>query len=261
MGVGWGWLYNWGMGDGSGDMVAVEGRIGGYRVLRELAEGRTWAAEGNGGKRVVLKIVESDCLMGQQLHPMIRDRLGRVRELAHVGVANLYGVERCGEQVFLVWEWVEGVTLEEWLGKKGEAEGCGFGVQGSGRNEEGARNGAREGLGRVRRELRQGVEAMHALGIVHGAIHGRNVIVRAEGGVCLTHVSPLLYNDPVTDLAAVGVLEGEMGEETEKGRGGEVKKGRMGEWARESVVEGGRDRRMALLGALVAAVEIGRAHV
>src|SRR6476661_407038 len=88
--------------------------IGEYRVDRALGEGSLLASESN-GRRVVLKMLEPDCLLKGQLHPMIKDRLGRVRELAHLGVANLQGAERDGERAFLVWEFVEGITLEEYL--------------------------------------------------------------------------------------------------------------------------------------------------
>ena len=40
--------------------------------------------------------MDHDCLLRGQLHPSIRERLSRVRELAHGGVANLYGVGRDG---------------------------------------------------------------------------------------------------------------------------------------------------------------------
>src|SRR5688500_13764599 len=87
-------------------------QIAGYHVRAELSAGRTFLADGH-GRRVVLKLLESDCLLGEQLHPMIHDRLSRVRELAHAGVANLLGVEADGEQAYLVWEYVEGAPLSE----------------------------------------------------------------------------------------------------------------------------------------------------
>src|ERR1051325_7232742 len=88
--------------------------IGEYRIERELAAGTFLATECS-GRRVVLKMLEADCLLKGQLHPMIYDRLARVRELAHLGVANLHGAERYGEAAFVVWEFVEGITLEEYL--------------------------------------------------------------------------------------------------------------------------------------------------
>src|SRR5207253_3384972 len=59
------------------------------------------------------------------------------------------------------------------------------------------------------------VEGLHALGIVHGAIHGRNVIVRPDGGVTLTHVSPLLYHEMAVDVEALKELMARMGFEVE----------------------------------------------
>ena len=164
--------------------------IGGYRVIRELSPGRTWLARaegGPGGRDVVLKALDDDCLWKGQLHPNIKDRLGRVRELAHVGVANLYGVERDGGVAYMVWEFVPGGTLDEYADTDGRTH---------------------RDLLSLARELMLGVEMLHARGIVHGAIKGSNVIVDERGErVTLTHVSPLLYGDPREDVrAAVGML-------------------------------------------------------
>src|SRR6185295_6925895 len=98
----------------AGIMSISMAAIGEYRIERELAEGTFLAAE-TSGRRVVLKMLDSDCLLKGALHPMIKDRLGRARELAHLGVANLHGAERDGERVFLVWEFLEGITLEQYL--------------------------------------------------------------------------------------------------------------------------------------------------
>src|SRR5687768_9643427 len=87
--------------------------IGGYMLSRTLTEGQSWLAAAPGGRLVVLKILDEDCLWKNQLHPSIKDRLGRVRELAHTGVTNLYGVERADGLVYAVWEYVPGETLDQ----------------------------------------------------------------------------------------------------------------------------------------------------
>ena len=165
--------------------------IGGYHVIRELAPGRTWVARAPGGRDVVLKALDDDCLWKGQLHPNIKDRLGRVRELAHVGVANLYGVERAGREgqggvAYMVWEFVPGRTLDEFAG---------------------AREVSHRDLLVLLRELILSVEMLHARGIVHGSIKASNVIVDEQGEqATLTHVSPLLYADPWEDVRAVTVM-------------------------------------------------------
>src|SRR5947209_12714971 len=96
----------------SPNLAGDRSEIGGYGVERTLVPGQSWLACAPGGRRVVLKALDEDCLWKGQLHPNIRDRLARVRELAHAGVANLYGVERDGPLTYLVWEHVPGDTLD-----------------------------------------------------------------------------------------------------------------------------------------------------
>jgi hypothetical protein len=163
--------------------------IGGYRILRELVPDSTAMALAPGNRILVLKTLDPDCLLrtgaNPKLHPNIRDRLARVRELAHGRVANLYSVEHDHGRAYLVWEYMAGQTLEEWAATNGVSQ---------------------RDLLTTARELILTVEALHARGIVHGAIHGRNVIVDAAGRLKLTHVSPLLYNDPRHDLNSVAEM-------------------------------------------------------
>ena len=163
--------------------------IGGYQILSELVPSETILALAPGNRTLVLKTLDPDCLQragaNPRLHPNIRDRLARVRELAHGGVANLHGVEHDAGRVYLVWEYVFGQTIEEWSMQKSVSP---------------------RDLLMVARELILTIDALHARGIVHGAIHGRNVIVDPSGKLKLTHVSPLLYSDPRHDLSSVADL-------------------------------------------------------
>jgi len=155
-----------------GQLVA----IGQYAVERELSPGRSFLARGPAGF-VVIKLLDPECLVHGRLHPSIHDRLARVRELAHMGVANLHGVERDGPRVFAVWEFIPGRTLQEYSEQLDSPAT----------------------LTRLAREAILAVESMHALGIVHGRVHQRNVIIDQTGQIHLTHVSPLLYDDPMVD--------------------------------------------------------------
>lgn len=157
--------------------------IGDYLVLRELAAGHTYLATGPGGRKVVLKRLEEDCLFEGRLHVSIKERLQRIQEVAHGGVANLYGVERVGDFVFLVWEYVEGMALEEYF------------VTPDAR-------GRLPDMMDIGRELVMSVEGLTRLGLVHGALHGGNIFV-TDRGIKLTHLSPYLYTDPQEDARAV----------------------------------------------------------
>lgn len=127
--------------------------------------------------KLVLKPMDDDCLLDGELHPSIRLRLERVRELPVPAVANLHGVERGADgRPALVWQFVDGRTLQD-VANSADARG----------------------LAALRAEVMLAVESLHAAGIAHGGIHERNVIVDGRGAVRLTHVSPLLYDDPRAD--------------------------------------------------------------
>jgi serine/threonine protein kinase len=104
-----------------------------------------------------------------------------VRELAHASVANLFGVERDGDDAFLMWEYVEGLRLDFYTG---------------------ANHTPRE-VASVLRETVLAVDLLHMQGIVHGALIGSNVVVTFGGAVRLTHISPLVYTDPKVDIECV----------------------------------------------------------
>jgi hypothetical protein len=134
-------------------------------------------------KKLVLKKLDDDCLLDGQLHPAIRQRLNRIRELPLTGVANLIGVERIDGTAQLVWEFVPGQNLEEIHADAATWE-------------------------RIAREVILAIESLHAVGIVHGAIHERNVIVLHDGTVKLTHVSPLLWTETGNDVQdAIAMLK------------------------------------------------------
>src|SRR5687767_614258 len=194
----------------------VPPEICGYPVDSALSAGGedglppSYLAVGPGGRGVVLKPLERDCVLKGKgtLHPSIKERLSRVRELALTGVANLYGVERdrpaddsgngnaggngrangngaagsVAGQAWLIWEYVPGQTFDEYATSPSRTP--------------------RE-VAVAARELILTVESLHLQGIVHGSIKSGNVIVEPGGSVRLTHVSPLLYTEPLEDARCV----------------------------------------------------------
>jgi hypothetical protein len=151
-------------------------RLGEFEIVRELSTG-SFLAENEGGRKVVIKALQPDCLLEGQLHPSIRLRLTRVGQLPTRRVANLHGVVSDRGIMYLIWDYVPGRTMADLPDRR-----------------------------RFARELRAAVESMHSWGIVHGAIHENNVIVDDRGTVVLTHVSPLLFNDEQRDWRAVATL-------------------------------------------------------
>ncbi len=149
----------------------------GYVTEAELSPGTHRCADA-AGRRWVLKRLPDDCLHDGGLHPAIRDRLARVRELAHARVATLAGVVRGGGGAYLVWAHVDGVPL-------------------------GAADLSAARFHAVAGRLAAAVDTLHARGLVHGALTPGNVIVTPAGDVWLTHLSPYLWADETVDAAAV----------------------------------------------------------
>jgi len=154
--------------------------IGDYRIISALSA-TAFRALGPGDRAVILKLFPADCMQRGQLHPNIHARLSRVRELAHPGVANLHSVERDGNYVFAVWDDVEGLAIDRYMQTNRTSPAA---------------------LARLAKELILVVESLHTLGIVHGRISATNVIVDSRANLRLTHISPLLYDDPELDNAA-----------------------------------------------------------
>ncbi len=150
--------------------------FGQYSIIQNLSD-RTFLARDSSGSRVVIKMLDPDCLLGGILHPNIHDRLGRVREIAHTGIAHLYTVERDGAGVFAVWEYLDAQPISQYVQRLESVSA----------------------LASLARDIILAVESLHALGIVHGRIHAANVFVDDMGRIRLTHISPLLYDNPDVD--------------------------------------------------------------
>ena len=175
-------------GDGAAQTSTVSqtpAEVCGYPIVQSLTPRQSYLVLGPAGRGLVIKRLDDDCLLHGTLHPSIRERLLRVRELAHGGVANLHGVAREQNDAYLIWEYLQGKTFDEYLAEPQ-------------RNERDLLN--------LARELILSVEALHRQGIVHGALVSGNVIVAPNGAVRLTHISPLLFGDMQVDVESVRAL-------------------------------------------------------
>jgi serine/threonine protein kinase len=157
----------------------------GYTVAGTLSENKSYLSIGPSGRGLVLKKLDEECLVRSLLHPSIRERLCRVRELPHGGIANLHGVGRDHDAAYLIWEYVEGVRFDQYAT---------------------APNRSPRELAIAARELALATASLHLLGIVHGDLVAGNIFVLPGGSIRLTHVSPLLYSDPAVDADSVLAL-------------------------------------------------------
>lgn len=150
----------------------------GYQVDQPI-DASTVSATDASGRRVLLKLIPDDCLNRGDLHTSVRERLVRVRELAHGGVANLLAVERAEDAAWMVWEHGDGTPIRQASIPDSVA------------------------LRRIGHRLVSAVQLLHARGIVHGQLSPSSVIITSHGDVRLTLISPLLYMDVGNDVVAV----------------------------------------------------------
>ena len=152
-----------------------------YPIERELSPGRSWLVTGPGGRPCVAKRLPDGCLHRGKLHPHVRQRLLHLRELPLTCCGDLIGVERDGQIDLLVRTFVPGRTLDQLPPSE--------------------RPSAVERVERI-------VQAIHGFGLVHGAIHERNVVIAGDGTVHLIDPGPLLHDDFDTDFRALEQLRG-----------------------------------------------------
>ena len=154
-------------GDASGQPLPVA--IGRYRVLGSLGHGAMGrvlrARDPNLDRDVAVKLLREDLKLGAAeraaLYARMRQEARACARLSHPNIVGLYDIgEEPGVGLFLVFEYVEGPTLEQQIaaGPLGPAR-------------------ARE----LCRELGSALGAAHRAGIVHRDIKPANVILAATG--------------------------------------------------------------------------------
>ncbi len=101
--------------------MAGELKAGRYELEREIGRGGMGqvylARDTRLGRTVALKLLPREATHDSDLRRRLAQEARAASAISHPGVATVYDFEEGVEESFIVYEYVEGVTLRDWLGK------------------------------------------------------------------------------------------------------------------------------------------------
>ena len=115
------------------------------------------------GRTVAIKVLKSDYAEDQEFVRKFQDEAKAAAKLNHLNIVSAYDVVDEGNTHFIVMELVEGITLKNYIHRKGKCS-------------------EREAIG-IALQLVEGMDTAHKMGIVHRDIKPQNMIVSTEGVV------------------------------------------------------------------------------
>ena len=157
-------------------------KIGPYKVSSRLSE-KAFKARTAGGREFILKRIDGSSSSTEA----IASRYARAREIMHPSLANVVGVEEHEGKRYLVYQYVKGLTVDEWVRKKGPS---------------------RAAVARLMRDAAETLDYLHKQGVVHGKPGAGNLIVAARGELRVVDIAPDPVADPVVDVKCLGELLG-----------------------------------------------------
>ena len=153
-----------------------------YRIIRQLGAGgmgSVWLAEDTklDNKLFAIKMLPSILVANKRAYKQLKEEALLAMKLVHPNIVQIRAFEENDNNPFLVMDYIDGVTLDDWLGDRS---------QGTGRTSVLASRG--EGVGvseeeviRLLKPIAEALDYAHSEGVVHRDIKPANIMIRKDG--------------------------------------------------------------------------------
>ena len=156
---------------GNGEGTLLAGR---YHIVRQLGTGgmgSVWLAEDTqlDNKPFAIKMLPSILVSNKRAYRQLKDEALVAMKLTHPNIVTLRAFEENNGNPFLVMDYIDGQTLDDYLCERG----TGNGERGNGLSEE-------ETI-RILRPIAAALDYAHGEGVVHRDVKPANVMIRKDG--------------------------------------------------------------------------------
>ena len=140
-----------------------------YRIVMQLGQGgmgSVWLAEDTqlDGKLFAIKMLPSILVSNKRAYNQLKAEALVAMKLVHPNIVQIRAFEENDGNPFLVMDYIDGETLDEWLGDRGQESGA-----------------SEEEVIRLLKPIAEAIDYAHTEGVVHRDIKPANVMIRKDG--------------------------------------------------------------------------------
>ena len=140
-----------------------------YRIIRQLGQGgmgSVWLAEDTqlDNKLFAIKMLPSILVSNKRAYNQLKSEALVAMKLVHPNIVQIRAFEENNGNPFLVMDYIDGETLDDWLGDRGQELGV-----------------SEEDVIRLLKPIAEALDYAHTEGVVHRDVKPTNVMIRKDG--------------------------------------------------------------------------------